>query len=439
MYARVPVLFFPGFIFCVWLLVLTLRLIPLGGQWGDISAFTWIVVFVWMSVYFSAMIVGVLQRSRPSNSNLSSFHNIGRSSAWVARLSVLSIVGAILIAYEFAITRGYGFSTSVSSIREMEVNAAIEGFGGSWVSGLGRMLTPALMTAWVLAVLNWKQVGRNSKVLLLIASLAVFIQQFMYEGGRFYIAALLSMIFIASKFSKDPVVPKTKVSFNFKRFLWIVLAIFVFMGFCFVFVRRYRDAGRDFYEAYTMWAEVFDLKIDDATVYSRLNGDGASLWLGITMIWAYVTQGFNELNVLLLSESTNKAWGLFQFAQIGMVLGKLVDSGLTFNRLENLPHVGTYFTFYGASYVDFGHFGALIFIGLTGWLTGWSIKSLRNGNQSGLALNAPLLITLGVFAPIVSLVTNLWPAFFWAVFFNLARFRIAQVSITNDDPKVVVD
>lgn len=424
MFARIQCLYFPGLIFCTWLLVLTLRLVPLGGQWGDLSAFTWIAVLAWMTVYFSAMIFGVLQRSLPFNSNLSLFHGARNSSPWIAKLSILSIVGAVLIAYEFAIIRGYGFSTSVASIRVMEVNAAREGFAGSWVSGIGRILTPTLMVAWVLAVLNWKQVGRNSKSLLFTASLAVFIQQLMYEGGRFYMAALLTMVFIASKFLQDPM-PKIRKNNIRNRFLWIGLAIFVSIGFCFVFVNRYREVGRDFYEAYTTWAEVFDLKIDAATAYSRLHGDEASLWLGITMIWAYITQGFNELDVLLLSESNNRAWGLFQFTQIGMLLGKLVDSALPFNRLEYLPHAGTYFTLYGASYVDFGHIGGLIFIGFIGWLTGQSIKSLRNGNQNGLALNAPLLITLGVFSPIVSLVTNLWPAFFWAVFISIPRFRIA--------------
>jgi hypothetical protein len=438
MFARVQSLYFPGFIFCIWLLVLTLRLIPLGGQWGDLSAFTWIVILAWMTVYFSAMIFGVLQKSLPFNPNRSLFHRTRNSIPWIAKLSILSIVGAVLIVYEFAIIRGYGFSNSVASIRVMEVTAARKGFSGSWISGIGRIMTPALMVAWVLAVLNWNQVSRNSKRLLFIASLAVFIQQLMYEGGRFYIAALIFMVFVTSKFSKDRN-PKTKMNFNYKRLLWIALVILVCIGFGSVFANRYREADRDFYEAYATWVEVFDLEIDDASMYSRLNGDKAGLWLGITMLWAYVTQGFNELNVLLLSESNERAWGLFQFSQIGQFLGKLINSGLTFNRLDNMPHTGTYITLYGASYVDFGHIGALTFIGFIGWLTGQSIKSLRNGNKSGLAINAPVLITLGVFSPIVSLVVNLWPVFFWAFFINFFKFRIAQVSTTSGDHKTVVD
>jgi hypothetical protein len=430
MFARGQVLFFPGFIFCAWLLVLALRLIPLGGEWGDIDGFTWVVIFVWVVVYFSAMLIGTLQITIRNPSA----HNMRKSISWVSRLSILAVVGALLIAYEFAVTRSYGFSTSVANIRALEVDAAREGFAGSWVSGIGRMMTPALMTAWVLAVFNWKFLKRSSKGLLLLASLTVFIQQMMYEGGRFYFAALLLMVFIASKFAKDSI-PAVKVNFNYKLIFWGIVLILVCIGFGFVFVNRYREAGRDFYEAYTTWAEVFDLERDDVLLSSRLSGDKAGLWLGITMLWAYVTQGFNELNVLLLSGVSRKAWGLFQFTQISQILGKLLDSGLKFNRLDTIPHTGTYFTFYGASYVDFGHLGALVFIGFIGWLTGRSIKSLRNGSHSGLALNAPLLITLGVFAPIVSLVTNLWPAFVWAFVVNFFRFRIAQVPTTTNNPK----
>ena len=186
--------------------------------------------------------------------------------------------------------------------------------------------------------------------------------------------------------------------------------------------------GRDFYSAYTAWAEVFDLEIDAEVARLHLSGDMEGAWLGIYMLWAYATQGLNELNILLLADQTKQAWGIFQFPQVGQILNKLFGFELKYDSFQELPHAGTYITFYGASYVDFGHIGALIFISSIGWLTGRAIRILRNGSLTGLAINAPLFITLGVFAPVMSLVVNLWPAFCWALLVGrTAKFYSRQI------------
>jgi hypothetical protein len=420
MASRVSAFFFPWLIISSWIVVFILRLLPLGGTWDDLKLSTWFLILLWMSVYFSALIVGIIDLLPDAPKKITSFDN-NKLLLWIKKLSFVSMIGAILIAYEFAIVRGYGFSSSVAMIRVMEVNASKEGFGGSWISGLGRLMTPALMIAWVLAILKWKQLTRINKGLLLFASLVVFTQQYMFEGGRFYYAALLTIIFITAKFSGNE---KKKITLGKKQVLLGIFGFIVLICFGNMFVSRYQDAGRDFYEAYSTWAHVYDLEQNEELLHARLSGESAGFWLGITMLWAYITQGFNELNVLLTSDLDVKAYGLFQFSQIGQVLAKLFDSSLKFDRFQNLPHTGTYITFFGASFVDFGFLGALVFSGFVGWFTGKSIRNLRMGRLNGLGLNAPLLITLGIFAPVISLVTNLWPAFFWAFFIHLPRFRL---------------
>ena len=401
---------FPMLIIAVWLAVLGARLVPVGGRWIDVDVFTWTIFLVLVGVYFSGMVFGIsLSCSKVVNFDLFS---ACLKNQWIRRLSFFSIVGAALIIFEFSITRGYGFSTPVAVIRIIEVDSATAGFEGSWVSGIGRLLTPALMVAWVLATLGWSQLRGRTLVILLFASATVFYQQMMFEGGRFYLAALLLMIFFARSFVAQPSLKK-RININ-KMILWVILFGVVLVIFGYIFVARYQQDERVFSEAYETWTGNFDLVVNDE-VYSRLSGDASSVWLAISMLWAYVTQGLNELNSLLTHGPIDLAWGTGQFPQIAQGINKLTGINLAYDQLQNLPKVGTYTTLYGASYIDFGQSGALIFVGVLGWLTGRAIKLLNSQCLNGLALNAPLLITLGLFAPIVSLVVNLWPAFCWAL------------------------
>ena len=400
----------PLLIVAAWLTILVLRLFPIGGQWIELKASTWLVFFTWVVVYFLTVLLGIFGGA--CNKSELSCYLVPWQNRWIQRLSLFSVIGAALIVYEFAVTRQYGFSTPVAMIRIMEVDTATAGFDGSWVSGIGRLLTPALMVAWVLATLGWSVLRRRTLIILLFASATVFYQQMMFEGGRFYLAALLVMIFFARIFVAQP---SLKRRINIKKMVfWISLFIVVLVIFGYVFVARYQENERVFSEAYETWIGNFDVYINEE-VYSRLSGDASSVWLAIFMLWAYVTQGPNELNSLLMHGQIDLAWGVGQFPQIAQGINKLIGINLAYDQLQNLPKVGTYTTLYGASYIDFGHGGALIFMGVVGWLTGRAIKILHSQCLNGLALNAPLLITLGLFAPIVSLVVNLWPAFFWAL------------------------
>lgn len=401
---------FPLIIIVAWLMVLVVRLIPVGGEWIGLNWFTWVVFLIWASVYFSAMFLGI---SCGVNGTINSTYlTTNWKNRWIRKLCFFSIFGAILISYEFAITRNYGFFTPVAVIRIMEVDAASAGFEGSWLSGAGRLLTPALMVAWVLAILDWSKLGRCTLAILFLASLIVFYQQMMFEGGRFYLAALLLMIFLTRGFVSQQGIKRQEMVK--KRIFWIGLFIAVCLFFGYMFVNRYVEANRDFSDAYETWSENFDLEVNEG-ITSRLSGVMSGVWLAIYFLWAYATQGINELNSLLISSQPDLAWGAMQFPQIAQMLNKLTSSDLRYDQLQNLPNVGTYITIYGASYIDFGHVGALLFIGALGWLTGKAVRLLHSQRLNGLAINAPLLITLGVFSPIVSLMTNLWPAFCWAL------------------------
>jgi hypothetical protein len=420
------ILKFPLLILLVWGVILSARLITVGGVWDDVESLTWVLFLASALVYFLAMFFGVFLRCGKTV-HFDSF-SLDSKRDWIQRLSLISIFGAALIVYEFAITRGYGFSTPVSVIRITEVDAATAGFEGSWISGVGRLLTPALMVAWVLAVLGWSEIRRRTLMLLCVASVAVFYQQMMFEGGRFYLAALLLMVFFTKNFAS---LGKKKSSLNVKRILfWLFLFILALLAFGYVFVARYQQDDRVFAEAYETWAANFDLSVDEG-MYTKLSGAASGLWLGIYMLWAYVTQGVNELNTLLMHGRIDMAWGASQFPQITQAINKLTGVNLAYDQLQNLPKVGTYITLYGSSYIDFGLGGALVFFGAIGWLTGRAIKTLGSQRVNGLALNAPLLIALGMFAPIVSLTVNLWPAFCWALLVGMSVKNSSSVGSTG--------
>ncbi len=420
------ILKFPILILMVWGLILSARLTPVGGVWDGVDSLTWALFLTSALIYFFAMFAGVFLRCGKTV-HFNSF-SLDSKRAWIQRLSFISILGAALIVYEFAITRGYGFSTPVSVIRITEVDAATSGFEGSWISGVGRMLTPALMVAWVLAVLGWSEICRKTLLVLFLASAALFYQQLMFEGGRFYLAALLLMVFFTKNFSS---LGKKKSSLNVERPLfWLVLFIVALLAFGYVFVARYQQDDRVFAEAYETWAANFDMAVDEGR-YAKLSGAASGLWLGVYMLWAYVTQGVNELNALLMHGRIDMAWGASQFPQVAQAINKLTGINLAYDQLQNLPKVGTYITLYGSSYIDFGLGGALVFFGAIGWLTGRAIKTLGSQRLNGLALNAPLLIALGMFAPIVSLIVNLWPAFCWALLVGMSVKKSSSAGSTN--------
>ena len=421
--ARLGALKFPLAILTVWIAVLAVRLMPIGGAWMDLSPSTWINYLVWTLTYFPMLLLGISQPIGKPNAR--NWDCAGRQwkNGWVSGLSVISTIGAALIVYEFAVTRGYAFSTPIAVIRQMEVESASAGFAGSWISGAGRMLTPGLMIAWVLTIIGWSEICKRTLVVLSVATGVVFYQQVMFEGGRFYLAALFLMAFIARVF-----IARRNDKGRFwavKRIFWLVTWAIICWFFGYVFIERYEQVDLAFVKAYVIWAANFDLEVDDE-VLDRLSGDGSSVWLAVSMLWAYVTQGANELNALLTASQPDLALGSFQFPQLAQVLSKLTGFEFKYDQVLNLPKTGTYNTLYGASYIDFGHVGALIFIGCMAWLTGRSIRLLHSGHLNGLAINAPLLITIGVFSPIVSLVINLWPAFCWAFLVgSTARRRTA--------------
>lgn len=165
-------------------LVFLLCNVTIYGTWAPIPIEVYGLFFGWYACFFAGYFLVRLPRGsgagRPPDPN-----------AWVPLLAIAAVVGAAMMTYNFAIVRGYGFGTPVSLLRMRQVMDADAGYVGSWVGGVGRLLLTAIIAAWIIATTSWRRLRLPSLLTLIGATLLVFLYQSFYEGGRFFIAALV--------------------------------------------------------------------------------------------------------------------------------------------------------------------------------------------------------------------------------------------------------
>jgi oligosaccharide repeat unit polymerase len=409
-------------IIAAWIAVVLLRATGFGGQWESVSLTSWLALVFWVLSY--AVGYFLVPNCR-GNYRLAVAPKRKWFSVWIQRFSVIAIVGASLLVFEFAFRRGYGFSTPVALVRVAEVSNAIEGFSGSWVSGTARLLTPALQVAWVLAVLASGRISRKAWAALLVATTIVLLEQTMYEGGRFFLASLIVAGFATHLMRPSTNWRRERVHRVVRLQRWLLV---IFLGltsvlvFGYVFVDRAAAGGRDFATAYLAFVSSYKIDVSSAEL-AVLNEESGALYFVLFMFWMYITQGVNQFDQLLAHEPFVFAYGMVQFPQIGQAVTRLTGLDLRYDQFANLPNPGTYSTILGANYIDFGLPLAYLFATALGYITARSSRQLRGGRLLGIGLAAPMLVTIGLFSPIVSLVTNLWPAILWSVVLGLTAKR----------------
>lgn len=420
-------MFWLKLILAVWAGTLILHQTDLGGRWLRIDSSTWTLLGLWVVIYaasYWAALIWNVDR-QPAKAALP-------DAQWFRRYAIvfsgIAAAGALMITYDFAIGREYGFTTGAAAIRAMETDGAMHGEGGgSFISGIGRLLIPALQVAWLLGAIGWRKLDVRAKAALIVATLLVFAEQTLFEGGRFYLAALIAGSLIA-RFAVDqeamrPVAaPKRKVP-------WVrlvVLGIVALLIFSYVFIDRVQERQGFYSTAYLGFADNFNLDVDSRTA-DRFDGFFGPMWFALGMFWMYVTHGVSELDVLLETAGLAHAHGLYQFPHVGQAILVLTGIDIRYDVFLNLPNPGTYNTIYGANYVDFGNGGALLSAAVLGSSTAVGARRLANGRLRFLGLCAPILLTIGLFAPMVSLVPNLWPALIWAALLGLSLPRVAKL------------
>jgi oligosaccharide repeat unit polymerase len=396
----------------VWLSTIVLHEIDVGGAWLSLENSTWLLIGVWLTCFAGSFWLS-LSHYRASGLAPVAPPPDTWWSKWVIVYSLVAAVGAALVIYDFAILRGYGFATSVVAIRAEEGTAMLKGFKqGSPISGLGRLMIPAMMIAFMMAASGWKRLDGRARFTLVASSLLTLSEQMLFEGGRFFITALFVVV-IVCYFLKPPAhTGPSGRNLPIKR---IALAVVILMSFfAYVFVDRILDRGDFFWSAYLGLSKDYDIYVDPETV-NRFEGPFGGLWFSVCMLWLYATQGFNELDNLLSVHYFNHAYGLYQVPHASNIAALVFGVDLYYDLMANLPNVGTYYTFYGANYIDFGNVGALLSAIVLGFFTARGVLGFTYGRWDTFSLIGPMFLVICFFTPAVSLVTNLWPAMFWAV------------------------
>lgn len=455
-----------------WVFVFGLRTLPIGGEWGPLDPQTDLFVMSWVSVVALSIIAGGwVARSRFKQiSEVEADPNLA-----VIVLSLASLIGAILIIVEFAFVRGYGFTTPVTYLRHLEVNRGVAGAPGSLLSGPGRLMLPAILPALLIIALCWQRMSTLALLVFIAAAVVFLFEQVKFEGGRWflfstYIALALVMLGdLLRSASKDGRIILRKVM-STAIFLCIYAAILLaYSGW--VFASRYADKGESQEVAYERIAremieersvvpdavdgkeaqvviaeepsvasqspnsapnrtpyddESADLEEAAAAAESPFGsepglGDSQtflermSKHPGVSFFWLYATHGVNELNNLVLGDKFSHSLGAFQFPQLARISDRLLGTDLRVEYKVDFPNDGLYTTMIGASFVDFGFAGAVGFGALFGIFLGFWANLF--GQQQGATFSSmafPLMMTIAISSPIVSVVSHTWPAMCWA-------------------------
>lgn len=397
-----------GLFVAAWLLIMVLRAVPLGGKWGPLDPITNWLVFLWVSSAVLGIISGgwlarkIYVRISPCRMNL----NLS-----VTLLSMMSCIGAGLIIVEFAFVRGYGFNTPVSLIRILEVNRGMEGAAASLLSGPGRLMMPAILPAFLIVTFQWRLMSQVAWLMFGLAAAAFLFVQIKYEGGRWFLFGTyfaLAFLLFGDLFRKDE---QGKFSFRGK-----LVKIVVFLGLygaillgysASVFESRFAAEGQE--AAYKRFAtDVMKTNLGDL--------DGSGLHPTARFFWLYATHGVNELNNLMSWDSFSHSLGAFQFPQVARIADKLLGTDLRVEYKVGFPNAGLYTTMIGASFVDFGKVGSIVFGVLFSTFLGFYANLF--GRQTGITFSAlafPSFMTVAALSPIISLVNHMWPVLCWSV------------------------
>lgn len=398
-----------------WAVMMVLHEINIGGEWDPIGLRTWGWLFLWVAALSAAYLLSIAGRRAPRPAGQKMYIPV-RIDRWIIAFCGIVAVGIGLFVFDFAILRGYGFSTAAAAIRTEEVNAALSGTArSSAFSGIGRLLIPAILPTTLLAVLYWRHLKTITRLIFFATVATTVLQQLLFEGGRFFIASTAVTV-VTAYLIFPPVDPHRRVTRKRKiPFIRLALLGMVMLSFfAYVFITRALERGDYFATAYLQLASSFEVTPN----YSQMNlfeGPFGGLWFSICMLWLYITQGVNELDLLLHQPYLEHAHGLYEIPHIGQAVMMVTGIDIRYDVLANLPTYGSYATFYGHSYVDFGNWGSIVFALIIGYFTARSIDLFWRGEIRPLSMIGPVMFTLCIFSPIISLVPTIWPAIAWAL------------------------
>jgi hypothetical protein len=394
-----------------WITVLLMRDAIGGLRWDSLSGDTY--EFIVVTIFASVLCFALAHFFVRNTYGRVGFFSppIFALTTCITYLSIVAAIGSFLISFEFSVIRGYGFGTSINEIRSLEVTRAQFSEAPSVISGLGRLMTPALLVAILLVSRSWSQLRRKLKLVFFASLLTVLTQQALFEGGRFFPAVALLVALIG--YFSSPKIDLARTNWR-PVFVGIIAGVFALVAFGLAFILRV-DAdvgyGTIFFNYNYLNGYPLEVSRETADVLDSSNG---SVAFPALMLWHYCVQGIGELGYLYtVSDRVSLANGAYQFPQVFQIMSMLGLPAGTYFSFFDLDRVGTYPTLLGAAILDFGLNGAFMFVQVVAVLSG--AAHARHHRWDPLALAGPFLICQLLFAPVLSLMPLIAPTIFHAV------------------------
>ena len=145
-----------GLIVLGWIGMFVLHETNIGGEWDPVGMATWGWMFLWVAALAAGYLIAIRGGWTAAVAREAQIPTYLNRS--IVALCGVTAIGIGLFIFDFAILRGYGFTTAAAAIRSEEVNAAVTGFGrSSAFSGLGRLMIPAFLPTTFLIVIFWSR------------------------------------------------------------------------------------------------------------------------------------------------------------------------------------------------------------------------------------------------------------------------------------------
>jgi hypothetical protein len=320
-------------------------------------------------------------------------------------LSIVSLLGSCYLILDFVYVRGYGWSTDVNLIRTLEVSGDAQ--AGGAISGIGRLMAPAVSAAWSIYLIHRKAFRRQTALLMAAALIVHLYFETKFTGGRFFLFIIILQFLLYTRYFSD----RKKLSFRSLALRAAVIVAFVFFVGS-VFVSRASVSGQ-------VLTLIFEASLTghpaqmSPYLYAVLDTNLGTVYFAVAYIWMYLTQGIGQFFVLLDAETLPAAYGFFQFPQMAQIASRLTGFDLGYDVFRNLENPGTYNTLFGAIYIDFGYGGLVLQTLLFFGMTGAAIARLTRGQIGPLSISASMLMAAAVLSPCVNVLTNVWLGIVW--------------------------
>jgi hypothetical protein len=341
------------------------------------SATTWAIIASGVLLYWVSAIFGTALPSRaPTTIDVASVE-------WIIRWSgAIGLAGIVLLTVDKIFFSGLDYSQGITAVRYLRDEQVVEGIEitRSPLLYVGLLTFSFAYVATTLFLLYAESIRRVPALVGQVAVISPILYALIY-GGRAPILLLFSLFVATSMLRKArglPIIPKV-----YALRLKLVLFAIAFIAYTNItFESRRELAGRDDYE---LWLQHLDQtwQVSPRPWLDVLVRDGyisQETALNYISTLYYLLHGSVKLDIIVANrEVFAPYWGTFQIGVISPILRVFFPDNTILDRmwadLKDTDLFGYFVTTWGALYLDFGLWGAIIAIIIWGAMSGYAYRN----------------------------------------------------------------